>query len=266
MDESAKHLAAIRDQFTRQADVYARMRQTTDPAGLDALVMLSGAEPEHRVLDVACGPGFLTMAFAARCREAVGADATDRFLALARSEAASRGLANVRFEPADAERLPFDDGSFDVVACRAAFHHFVRPERVLGEMKRVAKGDGRLLVADLLGSEDPTRAAYHDRIERLCDPTHVCALPRSAFDALFRDTGLDVALRPTTVVHYDLEEWMAHGGPSPEVAREIVALMEDSLPDDRSGLKVRRENGRLAFSHNAAAFVLRPAGPAAPRS
>lgn len=257
MTDSAAHLDKIRSQFTRQADAYIRMRQTTDEAGLRALVMLSGAQPDHRALDVACGPGFLTMTFAAHCVAVVGVDATDEFLARAQAEAASRGLRNVEFRHGDAEKLPFADAAFDVVACRAAFHHFPRPERVLAEMTRVLRPDGRVLIADMVASEDPSKAEYHNRMERLCDPTHVRALPASVFERLFSDAGLAVALRPTTVLDYDVDEWIAHGGPSADDARQIVALMEASIDPDRSGLHVRRENGRLRFSHAAAAFVLR---------
>ena len=121
------HIDRIREQFTRTADVYARMRQTTDERGLEALVGLSGASSSDRVLDVACGPGFLTMAFARKCREATGFDATDAFLRLARAEAKVRDLGNLCFEYGDAEDLPFSDASFEVVSCRAAFHHFRNP-------------------------------------------------------------------------------------------------------------------------------------------
>src|SRR5262245_66260877 len=81
------------------------MRQITDERGLAALVALADTKPEDHALDVACGPGFLTLAFAARCAEAVGFDATPAFVERAAAEAARRGAANARFESGDAERL-----------------------------------------------------------------------------------------------------------------------------------------------------------------
>ena len=158
MADSSEQIDRIRKQFTRQADAYIRSRQATNVAGLLGLVALSGAQRTERVLDVACGPGFLTMAFATRCASAFGLDATDAFLERARAEAASRGLANIEFRAGDAERLPFPDASFDVVSCRAAFHHFARPERVLGEIKRVLAANGRIVVADMIATEDPMKA------------------------------------------------------------------------------------------------------------
>jgi ubiquinone/menaquinone biosynthesis C-methylase UbiE len=254
------HVERIRAQFTRQADVYARMRQTTDQKGLDGLVKLSGAEATHRVLDVACGPGFLTMTFAARTAHATGFDATDAFLALARAEAERRGLGNVEFRSGDAASLPFADASFDVVSCRAAFHHFPRPARILAEMRRVARPGASLVIADMLGSEDPAKAAYHDRMERLCDPTHVRALPETELRRLFTEAGLVVRFAGKSPLDIEVQEWIAHGGPNESVARELYALVEASLETDLSGLHVRREGDRLLFSHQGGAFLLsRPA-------
>lgn len=249
-------LERIRTQFDRQADAYARMDQTRDARALAGLVALTGAGPDDRALDVACGPGLLTLAFAARVREACGVDATPGFLRMAREEAARRGVANVRFEEGDAEQLPFEDGRFDVVACRAAFHHFPRPDRVLAEMRRVARPDARLLVADLLGSEDPVKAALHDRIERLCDPTHARALPRSELERLFAEVGLAVRAAPQGELAYDVEAWLAHGGPDPATAATIRTLLEDSIDGDRADLAVHRDAGRLRFRHRTAAFLL----------
>ena len=252
----------IQAQFTRTADVYARMRQTTDQRALDGLVAICEPPASARALDVACGPGFLTMALAKRCARATGFDATDAFLDLARGEAKERGLQNLDFQQGDAERLPFADASFDLVTCRAAFHHFPRPERVLAEMARVAAPGARILVADMLGSEQPAQAELHDRIEILCDPTHARALPPTAFQRLFQEAGLTLAREIRSSLDYDLDEWIAHGAPPDDARRQIVALMESSVADDGAGLKVRREEGRLRFSHQTAAFVLEKGGRA----
>ena len=255
--DEPRQVDRIREQFTRQAEAYARMRQATDEGALKGLVALARTAPSDRVLDVACGPAFLTMAFAEACGSAVGLDATDAQLDLARREAERRGLANLSFVSGEAEQLDVDDGSFDIVSCRAAFHHFAEPEAVLREMVRVARPAGALLIVDMLTSEDAAKAEAHNRIERLCDPTHVRALPASEFDALFAATGLEVEARPGFTLDYEVGEWIEHGGPSEETAAEIRRELEASIDPDRTGLHVRRERGDLYFSHTAAAFLLR---------
>ena len=258
MSDSHEHLDHVRRQFTRQADAYTDMPQTSDAVRAEALAAFTGAQPHHIALDVACGPGFLTAALARRCATAFGVDATPALIERARGHAPQQGIVNLRFHLGDAETLPFASARFDVVTCKAAFHHFTRPDRVLAEMRRVVKEGGRVMVADMLGAEDAALATYQDRIERLCDPTHVRALPRSEFERLFASAGFQMLAAPTGSMDYDVDEWMAHGGPTAEVAAEIVRLFEASLETDRSGLAVRREGGRLRFSHRVVSFLLSP--------
>lgn len=257
MPNDGEHLSVVREQFRKQADAYSQMAVVRSEKLLAAIADASGAGPGERVLDLASGPGYLTMLLAPRCREAVGIDATDRFVEQARAEAARRGIANVTFRLGDVERLELPDASFDVVTCKFAFHHFPRPGRVLGEMARVARSGARLVIADMVASEDPAKRAYHDRVERLCDPSHASALPASEFERLFAERDLEVVARHPRETSYTVAEWLRHGGPSEERAREIIDLLEASLDVDRSGLRVRRENGELCFSHQGGTYVLR---------
>ena len=94
-------------------------------------------------------------------------------------------------------------------------------------------------------------------VERLCDPSHARALPLSEFERLFRAQGLELLREPTSELHYDVEEWIAHGGPDAATAAEIRRLLEASIEDDATGLAVYRQDGRLRFRHRTAAFVLR---------
>jgi ubiquinone/menaquinone biosynthesis C-methylase UbiE len=82
------HAGRVREQFNRQADAYSKMQVVRDERMLEFLVGVSGVTPEDTVLDVASGPGFMTMAFAARAA-GWSVDITDRFSS-ARAEAARR--------------------------------------------------------------------------------------------------------------------------------------------------------------------------------
>ena len=247
----------IRTQFTRQADAYAATSQARDEAAHTMMVEMCRPEPEGCVLDVACGPGFLTMAFARRCA-AVGLDATDAMLSMARAEARKRGAGNVRFEKGVATALPFAPASFDIVACRAAFHHFPEPGRVLAEMCRVVKPGGKILTADTVTSEDPIEADAHNEIERLCDPTHVRALKATEFHELFRANRLDIVNELPGRIHYDLDGWILHGGPTPEIEAEIHRRFEEALKQDRTGLHVRSKEGKILFTHQTLVLVAVP--------
>lgn len=249
------HVDKIRAQFERQARAYADTAQASDAAAHAGLVALCAPARDARVLDVACGPGALTLAFAACCGQAVGVDATAAMLAIAREQAAARGTLNVRFEQGDVTALPFADGAFDLAVCRAAFHHFPAPERVLSEMARVVRPGGKVVVADFVTSDDAAEAEQHNAIEQLCDPSHTRALTRDELRALFRGQGLELAVDMPRRMHYELDEWIAHGGPAPAQEAEIRRRFERALTQDDTGLAVRREQGQLRFTHQTLLLV-----------
>lgn len=255
-----RHLSVVREQFERQAEIYSRNEVVTDPAVLRFVVSVSAIGPADRALDVACGPGFLTLALARRARAVIGVDITPRFLAAAHQRATAEGIVNATFLPADVERLAFTRDSFDVVTCKFAFHHFPRPERVLAEMKRVARPGGRIVILDMLTSEDARRSREHDRIERLCDPSHARALSGSAFDRLFARFGLGIVYQRKGEATEPLAEWIRHGSPPPGNAARIVRWMERHVGAEDYGIEVSRRNGALFVAHRGATYVLEKPG------
>lgn len=246
----------VREQFNKQAEAYEKLAIVTNRALLDQMVSLSGARAGDRVIEVACGPGFVAMAFAEKGAIVTGVDITERFLDHARAEAGRRRLSRVWFVAGNVEALPTPSDSFELAVCRFAFHHFGNPNRVLAEMKRVTRSGGRLLILDMIASENPAWADYHNRVERLCDPSHVRALAASEFERMFAESSLGILRKIPRETSYGLAEWMAHGGPSEKNRAAIIALMEASAERDCSGLKVRRENGEIRFSHQGMSYLL----------
>jgi SAM-dependent methyltransferase len=98
------------------------------------------------VLDVGCGTGDFTRAFAVAAAPgglAVGLDASKTMLSVAAEKGGEGNLAYVR---ADACELPFDDGEFDAVSCVGCIHLLADPFKSLGEMVRVARPGGRIVI------------------------------------------------------------------------------------------------------------------------
>lgn len=106
--------------------------------------------PGMRLLDVGCGPGTITIDLAARIAPgaATGIDSTDEPLAEARAAAAAAGVANLSFAVADGMRLPFDDGTFDVVHAHQVLQHVPDPAGMLREMRRVTRQGGLVAARD----------------------------------------------------------------------------------------------------------------------
>lgn len=257
MSTSREHASRIQEQFNRQALAYARLDFASEMPGLRRVAKLAGAGPGDRVLDVACGPGFLTMALAETGASAVGIDITPAFLALGQAETRERGIERCKRVRGLVEQMPFTNRVFDIAVCRAAFHHFPSPAEVLAEMKRVTKSGGRVIVIDMVASADAAKAANQNAMERLCDPTHVQALSETAFHHLFADAGLTLKDTRYGETAYSLEAWLTHGGPVESSAAKIRGIFEEAINCDTLGLRVWRENGEIHFAHPGAAFVLK---------
>jgi ubiquinone/menaquinone biosynthesis C-methylase UbiE len=104
--------------------------------------------PAAQVLEVAPGPGFLSIELARRGLNVRAVDISRTFVEIARRNAAAEG-ANVRFDLGNASALPVEDASVDFVVCRAAFKNFSEPVKALAEMRRVLRPGGTALIIDL---------------------------------------------------------------------------------------------------------------------
>lgn len=111
---------------------------------------LSKETPENgRILDVAPGPGYLSIELAKRGRyEIVGLDISKTFVRIAKENALKESV-NIDFQHGNASAMPFGDNMFDLVVCRAAFKNFSQPVEALNEMFRVLKPGGRAIIGDL---------------------------------------------------------------------------------------------------------------------
>jgi len=245
----AQHNDVIRESFTTQAQAFAANPWVTDEERIRRLVAAAHLSGSERVLDIATGPGYIAEAFAGAAREVVGVDLTDAMLAIAKERTRARGVPNVSFRAADAENLPFESGWFDVVVCRLALHHLMKPLQVLGEMARVCRAGGTVVVEDIYASEHPERAAFQDRWEILRDPSHVRTLALSELLQLFRDAGLETdSVSTADDLTPEVERWLATTKVAPERAVEIRRLLEEDRLHDLSGTRPFQDaTGRLFF-------------------
>ena len=128
------------------------------------LVKQAGIDRGHRVLDLGCGTGTLTLLIKSHYpkAEVFGLDADPKVLAVARAKAAKAGLI-VRLDHGMAFDLPYPDASFDRVISSLLFHHLTREnkERTLKEIFRVLRQGGELHVADWGKARNwPMRVAF----------------------------------------------------------------------------------------------------------
>jgi ubiquinone/menaquinone biosynthesis C-methylase UbiE len=115
-------------------------RGAADSAGF----LIPHIKPDFQILDIGCGPGTISIDLANLVPQGklVGVDAVEAVLEQARKNAEARGTTNIDFKPADANDLPFEDNTFDVVFCHQVLQHVGSPSGILKEMARVAKPGG----------------------------------------------------------------------------------------------------------------------------
>jgi ubiquinone/menaquinone biosynthesis C-methylase UbiE len=107
------------------------------------------------VLEVAPGPGYFSIELAKLGNFSItGLDLSHTFVKMAAMKAMDAGV-KIDFRQGSASSMPFPDGSFDFLLCRAAFKNFGEPMIALQEMCRVLKPGRRALIIDLKGDASP---------------------------------------------------------------------------------------------------------------
>lgn len=251
-----KSRLTAREQFRRRRAAYAMPTSPSDQKFIAFLISISGVARTDLVMELACGNGNTTVGFAERCGRAIGIDVLDEPLQAARKTAAERQVKNVDFTVSEVEQLSFAADIFNGAVCRFSFHHFVNPARVFSELARVVAPGGWMVIADMVASEDPIKADLHNRMERLCDPTHSRTLAASEFERMFTEHGLRVALKVERDARLTLEDWIRFGGAPPENAGKLRQMAREAIDQDSAGLKFTRDGGQIRLVHNSVSFVL----------
>lgn len=148
-DKVRRMFGAIAGSYDLNNRVHSLWR---DQAWRRYAVKTSGVLTGDVVLDCACGTGDLTEAFArAGALRVVGLDFTPEMLDVARRRQvalASDLRDRISYIQGDAQQLPFDDASFDIVSISFGIRNVVNPARAAGEFRRVLRPGGRLVILE----------------------------------------------------------------------------------------------------------------------
>ena len=197
------------DVWSERAEAFRESPTHREGPDLDLLVEWCEPGAGVQALDVATGGGHV----ARRLREA-GCEVV--------SVDPAPGMQPTVVAPA--EHLPFANGSFDVVACRIAAHHFSDIRAAVREMARVSRDS--VVVQDNVFIGDDVEQA-----EKFRDPTHVRCYTEDEWRGFFADAGLEVVDERTFERRVEVEPWLARVETPEEDAARVRELLADRIDD-----------------------------------
>ena len=227
MDSKFKN--KVREQFGRTATAYIEATHFTGGKDLEEAARLLKPTQEDNLLDVACGGGHLALYFSPLVRQVVASDLTMQMLKKAQEHIAEDGqVDNVIFREADAEDLPFPAGSFTLLTCRIAPHHFPDVPRALSEFHRVLRRGGRMAIIDTLLPPDPEVAEFFQAMETMRNPTHVRAYTQDEWGAMIENAELILQETLTIPKVHDFQAWTKTAGLSRSKAQQLNKFFMDA--------------------------------------
>lgn len=148
--------------FDSSASQWDRMRD--EMFGRDSYLsaLLGLLDPQTVVADLGCGTGSVAEALAPMVRKVIAIDASEAMLRACKQRLEPYG--NVELHRADLEALPVEDRQLDAATLILVLHHLPDPAKVISEVARVLRPQGRLLIVDMLP---------HDRAEYRQEMGHV---------------------------------------------------------------------------------------------
>ncbi|MBI5958551.1 MAG: methyltransferase domain-containing protein [Chloroflexi bacterium] len=225
MADNAKSL--VQQQFGAHAAGYVTSTAHAEGYSLTRLIEIVDPQPGWRALDLATGGGHTALALARQSAWTVAGDLTRPMLNAARKHISAQPGISATYAQLDAEALPFPAGSFDVVTCRIAPHHFPHVAQFVRECARVVRPGGIVAVLDQLSPPDPKTARYVNAFERLRDPSHVWAYNEIEWQGFFTGAGLDIFHYEAFDTHHELITWAERmGNDAATITRLRVMLQQ----------------------------------------
>jgi ubiquinone/menaquinone biosynthesis C-methylase UbiE len=124
--------------WERVADKYDSVWSSSTRQFIPPLLEAAEVSANMSILDVGCGPGYVSAAAFGRGRNSIGLDFSREMIAIAR-----KTFPHIEFREGDAQNLPFAEGSFDRVLANFALLHLADPDRACAEASRVLKPGGK---------------------------------------------------------------------------------------------------------------------------
>jgi ubiquinone/menaquinone biosynthesis C-methylase UbiE len=239
---------ASHDQFSERADQYGKTHILADVADVEKALAELKMRPGAKALDVATGNGHTALCLASQGFVVTASDISGAMLKATAQLAAEKGLA-VELNEHSAEKLPYPDGSFNLVTCRVAAHHFSSPETFIRETARVLKTYGHLVLIDSTVPDDQVDAyEWINTVEQLRDPSHVRFITPNVWRKWCVEAGLTVTHSQTeSFKQPDLNWYFDVANTPPENRKKILEMLAKAPSSVRELFKIGQEDGKIVW-------------------
>ncbi|HYB09413.1 MAG TPA: class I SAM-dependent methyltransferase [Alphaproteobacteria bacterium] len=240
------HAHLVARQFGSRADAYVKSATHAQGEDLDQLAAIVSARPAGRVLDLGCGGGHVSFKVAPYATEVAAYDLSAEMLEAVSCEAARRGIANIVTRQGRVERLPFDDGTFDVVLSRFSAHHWQDFPAALREARRVVKRGGVAAFVDVISPGRPILDTWLQSIELLRDPSHVRNYSCDEWRRDVAAAGFTPGATAERRLRLEFTSWVERMG-TPDIHREAIRSLQSRMPTEVSNYLALEADGSFTL-------------------
>nr|GGG69497.1 methyltransferase [Virgibacillus oceani] len=231
----------VKEVFSKNKEAY--VSSSTHSTGSDLPLMIEWLKPKSTMiaLDIATGGGHVAKQLSRHIGKVIATDLTEEML-----ENTSRHLTsinNISYKVADAENLPFDDHSFDIVTCRIAAHHFPNPDLFVQEVARVLKQDGKFLFIDNIAPDDHALDRFNNTLEKMRDYSHVRSRTILEWKSIFADFGLSIEKEKNRKKTLPYQEWIKRTLDSKNDMNRVEKFILEASDEIKEYFQVRMEDG-----------------------
>lgn len=237
----------VKRQFDQQAQKFSDWSVTKNIEYQKAYFDFCGISSQDTVLDFACGTGEYAIFAARKVKYVHGVDISKGMIETARKQAAQANVQNISFLCHPVEQTPFKDGSFSLVFCRSAFHHFQDYEGIFDEMIRCCHRGGRISIQDIVAYADERIDRFFEEFERAVDVSHHKTLGKEYIQSLYDRRNIEIRNIFEIEIELNLQEYLGHAQQSEENKRKLSNLLEKGLDDPDISKYFIDNNGDLFF-------------------
>lgn len=250
--DSETHSSIVSNAFGSRASEYVTSKVHAVGPDLEVLEGLLSGYPEAKILDIGCGGGHVSYLAARHVQSVTAYDLSPGMLEAVRSTALKRGLNTIETVLGRAELLPFENGSFDIVASRYSAHHWQDMARALREAHRVLAPGGLAVFMDVVAPGVPLLDTYLQTIELLRDTSHVRDYTQGEWLSFIEEAGFRLSATHAFRLRPEFSDWTDRMATPLHFSRAIRELYNIAPNDVRTAFCIE-DNG--SFTVDTVAII-----------